>query len=245
MTPEILYEDNHILVVNKPSGVLSQGDSSGNESMLEILKKYIRRKYDKKGNVFLGLVHRLDRPVSGVMVFARTSKAAGRLFSEITSGSMGKYYIAIIESHLAVDRNWHKLENFLHRKRDITVITSRGKDETEKAILHYTALLNSGDYSLVLIKLGTGKKHQIRAQFAGIDAPVAGDKKYGSKDETDAISLHAVFLSFNHPVLKERMEFYCEIPDRFKKYMPLDSANIKKKITNLIADYRISPEHPV
>lgn len=245
MTPEILYEDNHIIVVNKPAGLLSQGDASGNESLLEILRGYIKTKYNRPGNVFIGLVHRLDMPVSGVMVFARTSKAAGRLFSEITSGSMKKYYAAIVEKNLADDANWHKLENYLYRERDITRITKREKSGADKAVLYYRTILHSGEHSLILIKLETGKKHQIRAQFAAIGAPVAGDKKYGSNDKTEAISLHAVYLSFSHPTLKERMEFYCEIPRRFKKNIPFDSENIKRIIAGLIADYRISPSHPL
>jgi 23S rRNA pseudouridine1911/1915/1917 synthase len=226
MVPEIIYEDNHIIVVNKPAGILSQGDSSGSESMLEILKDYIKKKYNRPGNVFLGLVHRLDMPVSGLMVFAKTSKAAGRMFTEITSGSMGKYYVAIIEKNLADYGNWHILENFLRRQRDITKIISRGNDDADKAVLYYRTILSSGQNSLVLIKLETGKKHQIRAQFAGIDAPVAGDRKYGSRDRSDAISLHAVYLSFSHPTLKQRMEFSTEIPGRFKNFMPFDSDKV-------------------
>jgi 23S rRNA pseudouridine1911/1915/1917 synthase len=241
MIPEILYEDNHIIIVNKPPGVLSQGDASGKESLLEILKKYIKSKYNKEGNVFIGLVHRLDMPVSGVMVFARTSKAARRLFTEITTGSMEKYYAAVVEKNLPEDNQWYRMENFLYREKDITRITVEVKNKSQKAVLYYRTILNSEGKSLVLIRLETGKKHQIRAQFSGIGAPIAGDKKYGSADKMDAISLHAVFISFKHPTLNNRIEFYSEIPGRFKKLITFDSEIIKNRISAIISDSKISP----
>jgi 23S rRNA pseudouridine1911/1915/1917 synthase len=240
MTPEIMYEDNHILVVNKPSGILSQGDSSGEDSMLEMLKNYIKKKYNKEGDVFIGLVHRLDMPVSGVMVFARTSKAARRLHSEIITGNMDKYYAAIVEKELPDDRTWHRLENFLIRERDITKVAVKESGKSQKADLYYRTISESKGFTMVLVKLGTGRKHQIRAQFSGIGAPVYGDKKYGSHNEVkNSICLHSVFLSFTHPTLKEKMKFYSPLPDTFRKYIPSDVEVLRKTISDLTDEFKI------
>lgn len=240
MTPEILYEDNHIIVADKPSGMLSQGDSSGEDSMLEVLKTYIKKKYNKEGDVFIGLVHRLDMPVSGVMVFARTSKAARRLHSEIIAGNMDKYYAAIVEKELPDDKRWHRLENFLIRERDITKIALKESKDSQKADLYYRTISSSKGFTMVLIKLGTGRKHQIRAQFAGIGAPVSGDKKYGSLNEVkNSICLHSVFLSFTHPTLKERMKFYSPLPDRFRKFISSDAEVLMKEISDLTDEFII------
>jgi len=238
MTPEILYEDNHIIVVNKPSGMLSQGDASGDDSLLDILKQYVKKKYNKDGDAFIGLVHRLDMPVSGVMVFARTSKAARRLHAEIISDNMNKYYIAVVEKELPDDKIWHKLENFLTRERDVTKIVLKETKDSQKADLCYRTIRSSNGYTLVLVKLGTGRKHQIRAQFSSIGAAVAGDKKYGSKNEVkNSICLHSVFLSFSHPTHKEKMKFYSIIPLSFGKFIPFEEEKIKKEILELANDF--------
>ena len=238
MVPEILYEDNHIIVVNKPSGLLSQGDSSGEDSLLDILKLYVKKKYVKEGEAFIGLVHRLDMPVSGVMVFARTSKAAKRLHSEIVSGNMDKFYIAVVEKKFTVDEKWHSLENFLIRERDLTRVAIKESKDSQKARLYYRTLSLSRGFSLVLIKLVTGRKHQIRAQFAEIGAPVAGDKKYGSVNELKGfITLHSVYLSFTHPTLKEKMKFYSPPPATFSKFISADE-EVKEKITKLAGEFK-------
>lgn len=238
MTPEILYEDNHIIVVNKPSGMLSQGDISGEDSLLDILKQYVKKKYGKEGEAFIGLVHRLDMPVSGVMVFARTSKAARRLHSEIISGKMDKFYAAVVEKELPDDRKWHKLENFLTRERDITKVVLKETKDSQIADLNYRTILSEKGYSLVLIKLGTGRKHQIRAQFSAINAPVAGDKKYGSKNEfKNSICLHSVFLSFSHPTLKEKIKFYSAVPDIFTKFISIDKDKLQNDIYTLTGKF--------
>lgn len=238
MTPEIIYEDNHIIVAIKPSGMLSQGDSSGEDSLLDILKLYIKKKFKKDGDAFIGLVHRLDRPVSGVMVFARTSKAARRLHSEIISGKMEKYYAAIVEKELINDSKWHRLENFLIRDRDITKTAVKETKDSQKAELDYHTILSSNGYTLVLIKLGTGRKHQIRAQFSAIEAPIAGDKKYGSRNNMEnSICLHSVFLSFSHTTSNERMNFYAEIPLTFQKFLKSDPQKIKSMIFELIENF--------
>jgi len=239
MTPEILFEDNHIIVVNKPAGILSQGDSSGEDSLLDMLKNYIKTKQNKDGDAFLGLVHRLDMPVSGVMVFAKTSKAARRLHSEIVSGNMEKYYVALVESELIDDKKWHRLENFLIRERDITKISIRENRSTQRAELFYKIIKAENIYTLVIIKLITGRKHQIRAQFSEIGAPVAGDKKYGSKTViNNSICLHSVYLSFPHPTLKERLEFYSGTPSAFNRYIKTDKAELKIEILERIDEFR-------
>ncbi len=239
MTPEILYEDNHIIIITKPPGMLSQGDSSGDESMLDILKQYIKKKYKKDGDVFLGLVHRLDKPVSGVMVFARTSKAARRLHTEIINGNMEKYYAAVIEKKLHTDKKWHLLENFLVRENNLTKVTDNVSSNSQKADLYYRVILSSDKYSLIIVKLGTGRKHQIRAQLSAIGAPVAGDKKYGAKSElNNRICLHSVLLAFKHPTLNSKMSFYSDIPEVFNKLIQTDSEKIKNEILELAADFK-------
>ncbi len=237
MIPEILYEDNHIIVVNKPSGMLSQGDASGEDSLLDILKQYVKEKYNKEGEAFIGLVHRLDMPVSGVMVFARTSKAARRFHSEIISGNMHKFYLAVVEKEMQGNRKWHKLENFLIRDRDITKVAVNESVDTQRADLSYIIISSSNGFSLLLIKLGTGRKHQIRAQLSAIGAPVSGDKKYGSRSEYKKyICLCSVFLSFTHPTLKERMKFYSTPPDRFRKLIEYNPESLKEEIIGIIND---------
>ena len=240
MTPQILlYEDNHILIVNKPPGILSQKDSSGKDSMIEILKSYVKQKYSKPGDVFIGSVHRLDRPVSGLMVYARTSKAARRLHQEIITGNVDKYYTAVIEKEFTVDKEWHKLENFLARINDKTIVSSKINNHTKKSELYYTVLVSSQGYSLVLIKLETGRKHQIRAQFSALDAPIVGDKKYGSTHSlNDSICLHSTILSFNHPTLKDRMFFIADMPDVFTKFIKIDLITVKENIYELINEFK-------
>ena len=237
MTPQIVYEDNHILIVNKPAGILSQKDSSGKDSMIEILKSYIKEKYEKPGEVFIGPVHRLDRPVSGLMVYAKTSKAARRLHNEIINDKMDKYYTALVEKEFAVDNEWHKLENFLTRINDKTIIDKKLNSHSKKSELYYTALESVQGYSLILIKLITGRKHQIRAQFSALDAPIVGDEKYGSRNSlNNSICLHSTVLSFNHPTLKNRMIFVSDIPLIFTKFIKTDLIIVKNNIHRLISE---------
>jgi len=240
MTPQIIYEDNHILIVYKPPGILSQGDSSGKDSMIDILKSYIKEKYKKSGEAFIGLVHRLDLPVSGLMVFAKTSKAARRLHLEIINGSMDKYYTAIIEKELVVDNEWHKLENFLTRINDKTIIDKKINKHSKKSELYYSTIASLQGYSFILIKLETGRKHQIRAQISSLDAPIVGDKKYGSTHSlNNSICLHSTILSFNHPTLKDKMVFFSDIPVIFTKFIKIDLNIIKDNIYELINKFKI------
>jgi len=237
-TLKILYEDNHIIVVDKPAGILTQGDYSGDESLLEMIKEYIRTKYNKPGEAFTGLVHRLDKPVSGLLVFARTSKAAARLQKEFTSGRIKKFYLAVIENNSPVKDGWNRLENFLERDRDITRIAKNRSARSEKGILYYHHLASNSEYSLVLIKLETGKKHQIRAQMAGIGKPVAGDKKYGAKSDSGiSILLHSAYLSFSHPTKDEIMKFYSPPPGSFDRKIDPDRDKLAHRVQELTENF--------
>lgn len=207
---EILYEDNHIIVCYKPKGILSQADGSDKDDMLTLLKKYIKEKYNKPGDVYLGLVHRLDINTSGVMVFARTSKAASRLSEQIRNNEFKKEYLAIVEGTIN-NNDYVTLESNLKKdeKQKKSFIDSNG----QKSILEYKSIsnfkINNKNVSLLTIKLHTGRFHQIRCQLSSINHPLYGDKKYGSSiiiDPND-FPLYAYKLSFNHPTLKENMVF--------------------------------------
>jgi len=238
---KIYYEDNHIIVIEKQPGLLSQGDISGTDSLLEILKDYIREKYNKPGNVFLGLVHRLDLPVSGVMVFARTSKSAQRLSEQFAKKTVSKYYVALVEAKRIRKTpykpdSWNRVENYTFRKGDRTFIADKGRNDAKLSTLHFYPLHSTDSLVLVLIKLETGRKHQIRAQMANLMGPVSGDKKYGSTTEMgNTIALHSCFLSFNHPTTKERMSFFSEIPGRLLKPAELDRNKIRDRIMKIIS----------
>lgn len=201
----VLYEDNHIIVVEKPVNVLSQGDATGDLDLLSMVKNYVKVKYNKPGNVYIGLVHRLDRPVGGVMVFARSSKAAARLNKSQLEHDFQKKYLAVVPSSIPdegkfVDR-LEKLEN------GNTVVSKNGKE----AILSYKVLQRNGKYALVLINLETGRHHQIRVQFASRGYPLYGDQRYGKVDGSQ-LALFAYQLSFTHPVSKNRMNFEVKPP---------------------------------
>ncbi len=201
----ILFEDNHIIVVEKPFNIPSQEDSSKDIDMLSIIKNYIKEKYNKSGNVYLGLVHRLDRPVSGVMVFARTSKAAKRLSDDIKNNRFHKSYITIVHGKLNKDKD--RLVNKLTKnaKTNTSYIDNiNGKE----SILEYEVLKydKEKDLSFLKINLITGRHHQIRVQLSSIGNPIYGDQRYGYEDKKQ-IALYAYNLKFYHPVKKELMEF--------------------------------------
>lgn len=199
---KILYEDNHLLVVIKPINILSQSDITGDSDMLSILKKYIKEKYDKPGNVYLGLVHRLDRPTGGIMVFAKTSKAAKRLSEQIKKGDFKKTYLAVISN---LKQKSGTLCDYIEKKEDGTsVITT--KEKGKYAELSYKEIARQDNYSLVEINLKTGRHHQIRVQFKNISSPLYGDQRYGIEDKNQ-LCLFAYKLEFFHPTTKEKLIF--------------------------------------
>ena len=198
----ILYEDNHIIVVVKPYNVLSQGDSTGDISIMDMIKEYIKVKYNKPGNVYLGLVHRLDRPVGGIMVFAKSSKAASRLCKAFNEHKIVKKYLAIV--HGKVEDSGEFIDKIEKGKDGKSFVSSNGKE----AILDYELVEynKENDCSLVSISLKTGRHHQIRVQFSSRGHYLLGDQRYGVQDNKQ-ISLFSYYLSFTHPVTKEIMKF--------------------------------------
>ena len=197
----ILYEDNHLLVVEKKVGVLSQSDGSNTPDMLTILKKYLKEKYNKPGNVYLGLVHRLDKNVGGVMVFAKTSKAARRLSEQIRNREFKKTYLAVCKGIIKSDG---KYQDYLKRVEYRSVVSN--SKEGKLASLTYQVLDTKDNNTLVKINLETGRHHQIRVQFSYHNHPLLGDEKYGKKGKYP-LALFAYKLEFNHPTTKERLCF--------------------------------------
>lgn len=212
---EILYEDNHIIAVWKRSSDLSQGDKTGDPALDDDVKKYIAVKYSKKGDVFLGVVHRLDRPVSGVMLYARTSKALERLNEMFREGSMKKTYMAITKERPPEDEA--TISHFLKKneKQNKTYVYDTEVNGSKKASLTYRMKARSERFYLLEIELHTGRHHQIRAQLARIGCPVKGDLKYGfpRSNEDGSISLHARKIEFVHPVKKEPVTITAHFPD--------------------------------
>ena len=211
----ILYEDNHVIVVIKPINLLSQSDITNDPDMLTILKDYIKNKYNKPGNVYLGLVHRLDRPTGGIMVFARTSKAAARLSEQIKTKEFKKSYLAIVHGKVKEKDN---LTDYLEKINTKSVISS--KENGKFAELTYQRLdyKKEENLSLVEINLKTGRNHQIRLQFSSRNFPLYGDSKYGN-DKNKNLGLYAYKLEFIHPTTKEKMIFkHYPTYNPFKKF---------------------------
>ena len=199
---KVLYEDNHLLVVIKPINILSQSDKTKDIDMLTLVKLYIKEKYQKPGNVYAGLVHRLDRPTGGIMVFAKTSKCASRLSEQIKNNEMNKRYYAVVNGILKNKKD--KLENYIKKEDSFSKIVS--KEEGKYAALEYKVIKEQDNMSLLDINLLTGRHHQIRVQFAHINHPLYGDQRYGKEDKNQ-LALYAYHLEFNHPITKERMIF--------------------------------------
>ncbi len=209
----ILYEDNHIIVVLKPQNVPTCGDESGDDSLLEAVRRYIKEKYEKPGNVYVGLVHRLDRPTGGVMVFAKTSKAASRLAEQMRSGDFEKKYLAVLAAVPKEESG--KLVNYLKKNpvNNMVYLCPQTTDGAKMASLEYRVLEEKGGCALTEVKLHTGRTHQIRVQMAGIGCPVYGDMRYGGENAKKGfLALWAYSLCFTHPVSKERMRFLAEPP---------------------------------
>ena len=203
----VIYEDNHIIVVEKPCNIPSQADKTGDEDMLTLIKSYIKEKYNKPGEVFLGLVHRLDRPVGGIMVFARTSKAASRLSESIRVKDFSKKYLAVVEGKF--ENKAGTLEDYLFKDETLNKsrVVSKDKKGAKLARLTYEVIEEHEDVSLVKINLETGRHHQIRVQFANSGHPLVGDQKYGKSNPGVQIALWAYELEFKHPTKDEIMKF--------------------------------------
>lgn len=210
---DILFEDNHVIVVLKEQNLASCPDDSKDENLLDILKAYIKEKYQKPGNVYLGLVHRLDRPTGGVMVYAKTSKAAGRLGEQLKTGDFEKKYLTVLCG--APDEERGTLVNYLKKNtvNNVVYVTPQGTDGAKLASLDYEVLERKEDLALVRVRLHTGRSHQIRVQMAAISHPVYGDMRYGGeKAKKGRLALFAYSLGFTHPVTGERLLFMAEPP---------------------------------
>ena len=218
----ILYEDNHLLVVEKKVGILSQSDGTNTPDMLTILKQYLKEKYNKPGNVYLGLVHRLDKNVGGVMVFAKTSKAASRLSEQIRNKEFSKSYLAVCNGIIKGDG---KYLDYLKREEYRSFIGT--KDNGKFASLTFKALASKDNTTLLKINLETGRHHQIRVQFASRNHPLLGDDKYGKKGAFP-IALYAYKLAFTHPTTKEKLEFTSLPTEGYFSYFH----DLMKKIDN-------------
>jgi len=211
----VLFEDNHIIVVSKRSGEIVQGDKTGDRTLADDVKLYLKEKYHKPGNVFLGVVHRLDRPVSGIVVFARTSKALTRLNDLFRNGKIHKTYWAITQRTPAdpeatlthwITRNEQQNKSYAHQK---------ARSDAKEARLHYRLLTKTERYSLLEVELFTGRHHQIRCQLSAIGCPIKGDLKYGAprSNPDGSISLHARRIQFEHPVSHEQLTLTAPVPD--------------------------------
>ena len=212
----VLYEDNHIIAVNKTCNEIVQGDKTGDTPLSEIVKAYIKDKYNKPGEVFLGVTHRLDRPTSGVVLFARTSKALTRLNEMFKSHEkIQKTYWAIVQN--APKQPQARLENWLVRneKQNKSYVAKPGTKDAKLAVLTYSTIATSDNYTLLEIQLETGRHHQIRCQLAAIGCPIKGDLKYGAKrsNPDGGISLHARQIAFIHPVSKQEICITAPVPN--------------------------------
>lgn len=202
---KVLYEDNHIIVVVKPVNVLSQEDHTKDLDMLTMVKSYIKAKYNKPGNVYVGLVHRLDRMTSGVMVFAKTSKGASRLNEQIRQNKMEKKYFALVEGKTPITGT---LIDYLYKNEELVKsFVTEDKNKGKRAELRFETQKVGKNQSLVDVSLITGRHHQIRVQFSNAGYPLVGDSLYGAKTQ-GPMRLHAYYLSFLHPITKEKLEFF-------------------------------------
>lgn len=211
---QVLFEDNHIIVVNKRAGDITQGDKTGDKPLNEVVKEYVKVKYNKPGNVFIGTVHRLDRPTSGIVIFARTSKALERLNKMLRDKTIQKTYWALVKNKPKKERD--TLTNFLKKdpKKNKSFVFKKEIEGSKKATLHYKVIQILENYTLLEIDLETGRHHQIRTQLSYIGSPIKGDLKYGfpRSNKDGSISLHARKINFIHPVSKEEIKITAPAP---------------------------------
>ena len=211
----VVYEDNHIIVVNKTSSEIVQGDKTGDTRLSEMVKQYLKEKYNKPGNVFIGVTHRLDRPVSGLVVFAKTSKALPRLNEMFRNGEVKKTYWAIVKE--CPKETEGELVHYLVRneKQNKSYAYDKEVKNSKKAVLHYKLIGHSQNYYLLEVDLKTGRHHQIRCQLAKMGCPIKGDLKYGSprSNPDGSICLHARTVQFVHPVSKEMIRLTAPVPE--------------------------------
>lgn len=206
---KILYEDNHIIVVEKPVNIPSQADKTGDTDMLTIIKQYIKEKYQKPGEVYLGLVHRLDRPTGGVMVFAKTSKAAARLSEQVREKQMHKKYLCIVDGKMEKEKDKYTDYLLKNERTNTSRVVDKNTKNAKEAVLDYEVIKYDEETNLSVVKvnLHTGRHHQIRLQFASRNHSLYGDQKYGTRGRGKQLTLWAYSLSLMHPTKKERMEF--------------------------------------
>ena len=206
---KVIYEDNHIIVVEKPVNIPSQADKTGDIDLLTIVKQYIKEKYQKPGNVYIGLVHRLDRPVGGVMVFAKTSKAAARLSNQVREKKFEKTYLTIVNGKM--EQNAATLEDYLYKdeRNNKSKVVPEGTKNSKLAVLDYEVLKYNSELNLSVLKihLHTGRHHQIRVQLSSRDHSIYGDQKYGGRGHGKQITLWAYELKFYHPITNEKLVF--------------------------------------
>ncbi|RKF04757.1 ribosomal large subunit pseudouridine synthase D [Tenacibaculum lutimaris] len=211
---QILHEDNHIIVINKRAGDIVQGDKTGDKPLSDVVKEYIKEKYDKPGNVFLGTVHRLDRPTTGIVIYARTSKALERLNKMLRNKTIKKNYWAVVQQQ--PQKAADTLTNYLKKnpKNNKSTAFTKEVEGSKKAILHYKTLKKLDNYSLLEVDLETGRHHQIRVQLSNIGSTIKGDLKYGAKrsNKDGSIHLHARKIEFTHPVSKELIKITAPTP---------------------------------
>lgn len=214
LQPEILFEDNHLLIINKKAGELAQGDETGDVPLIDSLKEFIKVRDHKPGNVFLGLIHRLDRPTTGILIFAKTSKALTRMNEIFKTREVQKAYWAIVEGKPEIDAQ--RLEHYLRKnqKNNKVSVFTKPTPEAKLAILEYRTLGKLDNYTLLEVDLFTGRSHQIRAQLSFNGNSIKGDLKYGSRrsNPDGSISLHARKISFQHPVTKEQISVIAPPP---------------------------------
>lgn len=223
MNLNILYEDNHIIVVQKIPNIPSQGDKTGDTDMLTIIKDYIKEKYNKPGNVYLGLIHRLDRPVGGAMVFAKTSKAAARLSEQVRNKELKKEYLVVADGKFKKETG--HLENYLlkNERKNISKVVEEGTKNSKLASLDYEVIKYNEEINLSVVKINlhTGRHHQIRVQLSNMGHSIYGDQKYGTRGHGKQIALWAYKLTFNHPITKEELRFEC-LPEKNRTWKILE-----------------------